>query len=85
MFDTKQKYVRLERYDEIIIFPCLIEHSEFKNLNPISAGFCYIGDNEVNCFGESYSLKLKSHEDDSNLATKQIFGFDAMMNMDKNK
>lgn len=36
MGDTRQKYVRLERYDEFIIFPMILEHSRFKNLNPIS-------------------------------------------------
>ena len=36
--DTKQKFVRLKRYNEVIIFPCVIEHSEFKNLEPVSAG-----------------------------------------------
>lgn len=76
--DTKQKYVRLKRYDEIIIFPELLEHSSFKNLEPISAGFCYVNHNRVDCFGESYSLKLKSDPEDTKLATKQIFGFDAM-------
>lgn len=76
--DTKQKYVKLDRFNEIIIFPCIIEHSNFKNMKPISAGFCYVKDNEVNCFGESVSLGIKSDEKDSSLATKQIFGWEAM-------
>jgi len=71
----KQKYVRLERYDEIIIFPTVIEHSDFKNMKPISAGFCYIQDREVVCFGESYSLGISSRHDDSKKATRQLFGF----------
>jgi len=77
MFDTKLKYIRLKNYDEIIIFHSIIEHSRFKHFNPISAGFCYIGDNKVNCFGESISLKIKSMDDDTEIATKQVFGFDA--------
>lgn len=76
--DTKQKYVKLDRFNEIIIFPCVIEHSDFKDMKPISAGFCYVKDNEVNCFGESVSLGIKSDEKDSSLATKQIFGWEAM-------
>lgn len=80
--DTKQKYVRLKKYDEIIIFPEIIEHSQFRNFEPISAGFCYIEQDKVSCFGESYSLKLKSNpEEDTKLATKQIYGFDAMLKL----
>jgi len=73
--NTKQKYIRLERYDEIIIFPEVIEHSSFKHMKPISAGFCYIEDRKVSCFGESYSLGLESKEDDSQRATWQLFGY----------
>jgi len=79
MYDTKQKYVRLEKYDEIIIFPTTIEHSTFRHLKPISAGFCHIHSEKVVCFGDSFSLKLESKEDDTAKATKQIYGFDAML------
>lgn len=82
--DTKQKYVRLKQYNSIIIFPTIIEHSSFKHLEPISAGFCYLDvDNVVKCFGKSVSLDLDSMEDDSELATKQIFGYEAVINMKK--
>jgi hypothetical protein len=80
--DRKQKYVRLKQYNGIIIFPCFIEHSKFQNLEIVSAGFCFVdGDlNRVHCFGESYSLGLKSNEkEDSQEATKQVFGIDAML------
>ena len=76
--DTKQKYVRLKEYDEIIIFPQIIQHSDFKSMNPISAGFCHIHKDKVVCFGESISLRLSSKEDDTLTATKQIYGWDAM-------
>lgn len=75
--DTKQKYVRLKEYNQIIIFHTIIEHSTFINLNPISAGFCYVNSNSVQCFGESISLGIRSMKDDTYLATKQIFGWDA--------
>jgi len=81
MDDTKLKYVRLERFDEIIIFPTVLAHSTFKHLNPISAGFCYIENNKVSCFGESISLDIKSKEGDTQIATKQVFGFDAMLKL----
>jgi len=76
--DTKQKYVRLKEYDEIIIFPQIIQHSEFSNMNPVSAGFCHVHKDKVVCFGESISLGLKSKEDDTLMATKQIYGWDAL-------
>lgn len=82
MDTTRQKYVRLKEYDSFIFFPEIIEHSEFKRLNPISAGFCYLNDaecKEVKCFGRSISLGLDSKEDDTKLATKQVLGFDAWM------
>jgi len=76
------KYVRLQEYDSIIIFPCIIEHSRFKNFNPISAGFCYISDEQVECFGESISLNLKSNKlQDTLIATKQYCGVDSMLKL----
>ena len=77
--DVKQKYVRLKEYDSFIFFPEVIEHSKFANLNPISAGFCYNEDGVVKCYGESYSLGIKSKEDDTLYATKQVYGVDAMI------
>ena len=71
---AKQKYVRLKEYNQIIIFPDDIMHSEFRGMNPISAGFCHIKNELVSCFGESISLDLKSMPDDSEISTKQIFG-----------
>ena len=77
----KQKYVRLEEYDEFIIFPEILQHSDFKAWRPISAGFCYVGKDKVTCFGRSISLDLDSMEDDSIMATMQIHGYDAMINL----
>lgn len=74
--ETKHKYVRLPNYNQFIFFPTAIEHSTFRNLNPVSAGFCYLDndDKKIKCFGESISLKLYSLEDDSYHATKQVYG-----------
>ena len=85
--DTKLKYVRLEQYDEIIIFPEIIQHSEFRNWNPISGGFCYIGKDKIECFGRSISLGLESKPNDSFYATKQAFGWEAceVLDFDKNE
>ena len=73
---TKIKYVRVKQFNGIIMFPDWISHDTFKNLNPISAGFCMFSDLEqkVTCYGNSVSLKLDSIPDeDSNFATKQYF------------
>ena len=35
------------------------------------------------CFGDSVSLGLKSKEDDSFMATAQVFGFDAAFELNK--
>lgn len=58
----KMKYVKVGDYNSIIIFPMIIQHDVFKYLNPITAGFCYISETKVECFGESVSLRLKSNE-----------------------
>lgn len=81
--DTKQKYVRLKEYNSIIIFSTIVEHSKFRNFEPISARFCYIDKNTIKCFGKSVSLELESMVEDSELATKQIFGYEASLNMKK--
>lgn len=70
------KYIRTSE-DNIVIFPCTIAHSTFRNLNPISAGFIRISiksndkgmiDIGCECYGESTSLNLISKEYDSKLA-----------------
>ena len=77
----KVKYIRTEQ-NIIIVFPELMQHSEFKILNPVSAGFISIGAAEkfeptITCLGESVSLKLKSNEiEDTLLARKQILGYE---------
>ena len=71
---AQNKYIRTED-GQIIIFPVSIEHSTFKSLKPITAGFCTIMGSEVVCLGESISLDLKSDETlDSLMATYMLFG-----------
>jgi hypothetical protein len=81
--NTQQKYVRIKEYNGIVIFPCFVEHSSMKNLNPVSAVFCIVdAENKKNfCYGSSYSLNLKSDENDTIEATKQVFGYDAMLSL----
>lgn len=67
-----------------VLFPRGINHSDilFNNKKPTSAGFCKInmidGELFIRCFGESLSLKLKSHSEDVDIiktfiSSKEIF------------
>ena len=80
----EHKYIKLKDYNSFIIFPKIIEHSKFKYLNPISAGFCYLNENKLiaECYGESISLGIKSDSEDTKFLTRQIYGFDAMLNLE---
>ena len=82
----KQKYIRTKN-NEIIVFPELLQHSEFKHFEPVSAGFISIGVRTIKsgeqtypetycrCYGESVSLRLKSREEeDTMLANRHILG-----------
>lgn len=73
----KVKYIRTSN-SQIIIFPEYLQHDEFINFKPVTAGFISIrtnrfGDLLCDCYGESISLDLKSNpEKDSMLAYQQI-------------
>ena len=43
-------------------------HFDFKNLSPISAGFCKLENGKFKCYGKSWSLRVSSHPDDTDLA-----------------
>ena len=67
------KYIKTIR-NEIIVFNEYKMHSDLKHLEPISAGFIEfytINDNiKCRCYGESISLSLQSHKEDTNIAQK---------------
>ena len=72
----KTKYIKTKD-NIIIVFSELLQHSEFKRFNPISAGFISINVGEDKnpdcvCYGESISLNLKSDPNDTILAKRQI-------------
>lgn len=74
----KVKYIKTKR-DEIIMFSEIMQHSDFKHKEPVSAGFVSFGINEngnptCKCYGNSISLGLSSEENDTDLARFQ-FGF----------
>lgn len=64
------KYVMIDI--KPILFSNMMQHKEFKHLNPTSAGFCRIseredGDFAVITYGESVSLSLKPKDQDARL------------------
>jgi len=71
------KYIRTKN-DEIIIFGGIMQHSDFRHFNPLSAGFISFGINKegyptCKCFGTSISLNLDSiPEKDTELAKQQL-------------
>ena len=73
----KQKYIITDN-EEIIVFTELLQHSKFRNFNPISAGFISFGINKqgnptCSCYGESICLGLKSDEIlDTKIAKRQL-------------
>jgi hypothetical protein len=72
----KQKYV-ITKDRVIIVFPELLQHSEFRRFEPISAGFISFGINKernpsCSCYGESVSLGLKSLPEDTEIAKRQL-------------
>ena len=62
----------------IITFSAAFAHADFSHFIPTSAGFIYFRNKkdsmeiEAVCYGESESLKVKSHPDDSRKATFQL-------------
>ncbi|MEO6305476.1 MAG: hypothetical protein ABIP51_20100 [Bacteroidia bacterium] len=66
------KYIRTKD-NSIIVFSSALKHNQFSHFNPISAGFIAINNSECKCYGESFSLNIKSNSiDDSILANRQI-------------
>lgn len=74
---NRVKYVRTKD-NEIIVFGEIMQHSSFKNRQPVSAGFISFGVNKegnpsCTCYGESISLGIKSNpEEDTILAKLQL-------------
>jgi hypothetical protein len=73
----KAKYIKTKER-EIIVFGDIMQHSDFRHENPVSAGFIYFGIDEdgnptCSCHGESISLGLASdEEEDTRLAQFQL-------------
>lgn len=71
------KYV-ITKDNEIIVFSELFNHSDFRHFNPIRAGFISFGVNKegnpsCSCYGESFSLNLKSDPiEDTKIAKRQL-------------
>lgn len=71
------KYI-ITKNNVIIVFSELMNHSDFKRFDPISAGFISFGINKqgnptCGCWGESISLNMKSRpEEDTVIAKRQL-------------
>jgi len=75
----KVKYIKTKD-KEIIVFGDIMVHSDFKHMNPISAGFISFGTNEdgnptCRCYGESISLGLESDEEEDTFLAQSQLGF----------
>lgn len=75
----RTKYVK-SKDNDIIVFGEHIQHTRFKYLEPVSAGFIKFQTNtstgavQCECYGESIGLDLKCQEEDSKIAQMQILG-----------
>jgi len=82
MFEPK--YIKTEN-NQIIIFPAEFNHSQFKYLNPVSAGFIMIKNERkeghnfpsaiIKCYGKSVTLGLDSDPEDTKLAQKLFIDY----------
>jgi len=75
----KLKYIIVDNngLETPIIFPVILGHTEVKTPKKVISGgfvYIYIKDNniQVNCFGESITLKVKSREIDSKIIKKLL-------------
>ena len=68
------KYVIIETHgiEVSIVFSELLNHSIFSNLNPISAGFVWIKDNNVKTGDESIGLELSSRPQDYSIISRDL-------------
>jgi hypothetical protein len=56
-----------------------MQHRDFRNFNPVSAGFISFGINKegnptCSCYGESISLGIESNPEEDTLLAKQQLG-----------
>lgn len=92
LLNNNIKYLSFKNSDnqsECIMFPSSIGHDTiFSRLNLelkqlIGAGFVdilNINNNQIiKCYGESISLNIKSHKDDSSLLTMNFFGVNSLI------
>ena len=72
MQQTKYVIIKTHGIEVSIVFSELLNHSAFKNLNPISAGFVWIKDNYIKTSGKSVSLELSSGPQDYTIIARDL-------------
>ena len=74
---NETKYI-VTQDNDIIVFTAVFNHSDFERFNPKSAGFIGFftndeGNPDCYCYGDSFSLGLKSNpEIDNRIAKNQL-------------
>ena len=72
MEQTKYVIIKTHGMEVSIVFSELLDHSIFKNLNPISAGFVWIKDDCVKTGVESIGLRLSSRPQDCTIIARDL-------------
>ena len=74
---SKVKYI-VTKDNEIVVFGEIMQHSDFRHMNPIRAGFIAFGVNKegnptCSCYGKSISLGMDSDPElDTQIAKRQL-------------
>ena len=71
---NRVKYI-ITKNEQIIIFDELFNHSDFRSFDPIRAGFISFGVNKegnpsCSCYGDSFSLNMKSDPEKDTMLAK---------------
>ena len=74
------KYI-VTKDKEVIVFGELMQHSDFRHFDPISAGFISIGVNKdgnptCSCYGRSVSLGIDSDPERDTILAKMQLGLE---------
>lgn len=77
---SKYIIIKADGFEQPIVFPELMQHTAVAHMmtngdkeRVVSAGFCVVNeDGKYSCYGESWSLGIKSREGDSRVLTRML-------------